>query len=397
MRVFIQDPWGTRGPGAYTYALASSLSSIGLDVHLVTNKYYDYDKLSHFKVIKIFFRYSEKILISKIRKMIRGIEYIASMAHLIFIYLNAGPDIIHIQWLLLYPFDFIWLKILRFMFRKRKTKLVLTAHNVLPHVDGQNYKEILLKIYSQFDALIVHSESLKSQVYDIFGESAKNWMIKIIPEGNSDIFFKKVKMEEVKKYLDLIKQKSCGRSFLFAGIIHKNKGLDLLLKAWEIHIENFSDDILYIVGKPEYNIENELKFIREKLNKTVRVSLGYKSDEELLAYYLSTDFVVLPYKEASQSGVLLTALTLGKPVIATKVGAITETVNFFDAGYLVSPNDIISLSKALNEAARISVGTLSKWSNAIRNKVKIELSWDKIAADTFKLYNILLGNRIEQI
>jgi len=396
MKVFIQDPWGIRGPGAYTYSLCNALTKYGLDVYLITNQHYEYDELSNFEVTKVFFKHSEKMRDNKVRKIIRGFEYTTTMMRLLYIYLNSKPDIIHIQWLLLYKFDFLWIKILKFMLAKKSTKFVLTAHNVLPHVDGQNYRGILSKIYSQFDALIVHSESLKSQVYDVFGESAKNWMIKVILSGNQDVLFKKVKMEEVESYMDLIKRKSCRRSFLFAGIIHENKGLGLLLQAWERHIEDFPDDILYIVGKPQYNIENELKFVREKLNESVRVSLGYKSDEEMFAYYLSTDFVVLPYKEASQSGVLLIALTLGKPVIATKVGAITETVKLFNGGYLVPPNDPLSLSKALNEAAAIPADALSKWSNTIRNKVKKEFSWDKIAVTTIKLYNKLLFDTLDE-
>lgn len=396
MRVFIQDPWGIRGPGAYTYSLLNALSSYGLDVHLVTNKYYEYSELSNFEVKKIFFPFSEKIEKPVIiRKIIRGFEYIINMGSLLYIYKKNKPDIIHIQWLLFYQFDFLWLKILRFMFRKRKTKLVLTVHDVLPHVDGQNFRGILSKIYSQFDALIVHSESLKSQVYDVFGVSARNWMINVIPIGNQDVLFKKVKIEEVESYAGLIKRKGRGRSFLFAGIIHENKGLDLLLYAWERHIENFPDDVLYIVGKPQYNIENELKFIREKLNESVKVSLGYKSDEEMFAYYLSTDFVVLPYKEASQSGVLLTALTLGKPVIVTNVGALPETVKLVNGGYVVPPNDYVSLSKALDKASAISIDSLRKWGEDIRAKAIENFSWDKIAATTFKLYNILFCDPFE--
>jgi len=390
VKVFMQDPWGIRGPGSYTYSLCNALYDYGLDVHLVTNKYYEYDKLSHFKVIKIFFRYSEKMKTNKIRKIIRGIEYITNMTSLLRIYLNEKPDIIHIQWLLLYQFDFLWLKILRFILRKSKTQLVLTAHDVLPHVEGHKYRGILLKIYSQFDAIIVHSESLKSQVYNVFGESAKNWIIKVIPSGNQDVFSKKVKMEEVESHMDLIKRKSCGRSFLFAGIIHKSKGLDLLLQAWERHIKDFQDDVLYIVGKPQYDIRNELKFVREKLNESVRVSLGYKSDEEMFAYYLSTDFVVLPYKEASQSGVLLTALTLGKPVIVTDVGALPETVKLVNGGYVIPPNDSVSLADALNRASKVPYEILEKWGSEIRTRAVENFSWDKIANKTLKLYKEVL-------
>jgi len=96
-KVFVHDPWGIRGPGSYTYSLCNALYDYGLDVHLITNQYYKYDELSNFKVIKIFFRYSEKMKINKIRKIIQGIEYIVNMVRLLFIYSKDNPDIIHIQ------------------------------------------------------------------------------------------------------------------------------------------------------------------------------------------------------------------------------------------------------------------------------------------------------------
>ena len=108
------------------------------------------------------------------------------------------------------------------------------------------------------------------------------------------------------------------RNFLFIRIISKNNGLNVLLEAWGKHISKYPKDKLYIVGKPNYNMINEIEVIK-KYHSSIILSLEYKGDEEFLAYYLESDFVVLLYKEPSQSGVLLAALTLGKPVIATKV------------------------------------------------------------------------------
>jgi len=89
--------------------------------------------------------------------------------------------------------------------------------------------------------------------------------------------------------------------------------------------KKYSNDKLHIVGNPTYNMNDELKYI-QKYSTSINTSFGYKSDEELLAYFVECDFVVLPYKEASQSGVLLSVLSLDKPVIATNVGSLSEVV-----------------------------------------------------------------------
>ena len=99
------------------------------------------------------------------------------MVNLLKIYSKGFPDIIHIQWLLFYQFDYFWLKLLRYRLRKKGTKIILTAHNILPHINGYQYKNILEKIYSNFDGIIVHSKVLKTQMIEVFGAKAKNWLI----------------------------------------------------------------------------------------------------------------------------------------------------------------------------------------------------------------------------
>ena len=387
MKIIMQDPWGIRGAGVYTYSLCDALHKKNMNLTLITNCYYEYDKLSNFKVNKIFFKYSENIKSGIIRKVVRGLEYCFNMLNLLNRYSKESPDIIHIQWLLFYQFDYLWLKILRYRLRRKNTKIILTAHNVLPHINGYKYKSTLEKIYSQVDGIIVHSEVMKNQVIEIFFVKAKKWPIHVIPHGTADKLFKKIDQDILKSYRDKISlSKNKGRNFLFAGTIHKNKGLDVLLEAWGKHISKYPKDKLFIIGKTTYNISNELRFI-ERFHSSIITSFGYKSDEELLAYYLECDFVVLPYKEASQSGVLLTALTVGKPVIVTKVGGLPEVVNIVKGGYIIYPNNPHLLSEALDKAANISTHDLIEWNNNIRKKTLKNFSWDSIAKLTLNFYN----------
>jgi glycosyltransferase involved in cell wall biosynthesis len=138
-------------------------------------------------------------------------------------------------------------------------------------------------------------------------------------------------------------------------------------------------------------MNDELKYI-QKYSTSINTSFGYKNDEELLAYFLECDFVVLPYKEASQSGVLLTALTLGKPVIATKVGALPEVVNIVKGGYIIYPNNPDLLFKAMDKASNIPRDELVKWGKNIRKKTFENYSWDNIAKITLNFYRDLSNN-----
>jgi len=385
----MQDPWGIRGLGVYDYSLCDALYRKNKNLTLITNCYYEYDKLSNFRVGKIFFKFSENMKIGLFRKIIRGLEYCFNMFNLLNKYSKESPDIIHIQWLLFYQFDYFWLKILRYRLRRKNTKIILTAHNILPHINGYKYKNILEKIYSQFDGIIVHSEILKDQMVNIFSKKAKNWPIYVIPHGTADKLFEKINQDILNSHRNKINlTKNKGRNFLFAGTIHKNKGVDILLKAWGKHTNKYPYDKLYIVGNPIYNITDELKII-EKFRSSISTSLGYKSDEELLAYFLECDFVVLPYKEASQSGVLLTALSLGKPVIATNVGALSEVVNIVKGGYIVEPNNPRYLYLAIDKASDITRDKLIKWNDNIKCKTNKYFSWDNIAKLTYNFYKKL--------
>jgi D-inositol-3-phosphate glycosyltransferase len=389
MKIIMQDPWGIRGPGVYTYSLCDALYKKNKNLTLINNWYYEYDKLSNFKVEKNFFKYSENLKIALLRKIIRGLEYCFNMLNLLNRYSKESPDIIHIQWLLFYQFDYFWLKLLRYRLRKKGTKIILTAHNVLPHINGYKSKNILEKIYYQFDGIVVHSKVIKSQMFEIFGAKSKNLPICVIPHGAGDKLFQKIDKDILNSYRSkarLLKNKGC--NFLFAGIISKNKGLDVLLEAWGKHIGKYPKDKLYIIGKLNYNISNELDFIK-RFHSSIITSFGYKSDEELLAYYLECDFVVLPYKEASQSGVLLTALSLGKPVIVTRVGGLPEVVNIVKGGYIVEPNNPKHLYLTINEASEITGDELIKWNDDIKYKTNKLFSWDNIAKLTYNFYKEL--------
>ena len=85
-------------------------------------------------------------------------------------------------------------------------------------------------------------------------------------------------------------------------------------------------------------------------------------DAEVAQLFLDADIVVLPYTEASQSGVLNLAAAFGKPVIVTDVGELRATVQPNGLGMVVPPGDAEQLARAIrilaeNSALRSNFGT----------------------------------------
>jgi len=111
----------------------------------------------------------------------------------------------------------------------------------------------------------------------------------------------------------------------------------------------------------------------------------YISEEHAADYFQRASVVVLPYTEASQSGVIPMAYSAGKPVVATTVGGLPEIVEDGRTGYLVAPRDAVQLADAvtrllLDAPLRHQMGENGK------TKLESECSPRVIAQRTMEVY-----------
>jgi glycosyltransferase involved in cell wall biosynthesis len=79
----------------------------------------------------------------------------------------------------------------------------------------------------------------------------------------------------------------------------------------------------------------------------VRLLNRYIADDEVEALFRAADVTVLPYRSGTQSGVTHVAYALGSPVIATRVGGITETVHDGETGLTCPPEDPDALAATI--------------------------------------------------
>ena len=121
---------------------------------------------------------------------------------------------------------------------------------------------------------------------------------------------------------------------LFFGRVNPYKGADNLLRIAtrcpEIHFE--------MIGR----VDSQITEIAEQLRNLPNVHLDddYVSDDEMKQAFIQSDWIILPYNSASQSGVIIDAYKYSRPVIAFDVGAISEQVEDGYSGYLVKAGDI---------------------------------------------------------
>ena len=131
---------------------------------------------------------------------------------------------------------------------------------------------------------------------------------------------------------------------LFIGRLERYKGLDVLLRAWPAIAEACPEARLTIAGEGRLN--PALDSPRARTGR-IRIIRQYLSDQEFIRHMIESSVVVLPYVEASQSGVALAASAYGRAVVATRVGAIPDVVRDRETGLLVEPADPAGLAEAV--------------------------------------------------
>ena len=133
-------------------------------------------------------------------------------------------------------------------------------------------------------------------------------------------------------------------NFLFFGRINKYKGLDILLKAYALVSKRQNNCELTIAGNGDISEYSELL---AKLNR-VTVHNKYIEDSKVNSFFLKKNTIlVLPYIDATQSGVLSVAYANGNPVIASDTGGLREQLDDGNIGILFKTGDIEQLAEKM--------------------------------------------------
>lgn len=163
------------------------------------------------------------------------------------------------------------------------------------------------------------------------------------------------------------KMKKHKRSIIvFVGRVIVDKGCDCLLRACKIIADRRRDFKLYLIGDGDVIYFEDMA---KKLGIKRRVVFtGFQRD--LREFLLKGDFFVLPSRGEGLPISMLEAMAYGLPIIATNVGGISEVINDGENGYLVPPDDEISLANAIDRM--IDIGSKERYIMGQKNKEKIK-------------------------
>jgi glycosyltransferase involved in cell wall biosynthesis len=122
----------------------------------------------------------------------------------------------------------------------------------------------------------------------------------------------------------------------------------------------------------------------------VQVHNSFLADAAVADLMRRASLVVVPYTEATQSGVIATAYAFDRPVIASRIGGLAEMVQHGKTGLLVRPNDARALARAMG-ALMINPSRLRQMAHHVHALRRGRFSWAQVAQAHVKLYARVLG------
>ncbi len=206
-----------------------------------------------------------------------------------------------------------------------KTKLVITLHDPKPHSGENSWKTDL-----KFNLYIP-----KAKAFVLYSKYSKSLLKKVYPKVNVPInCIQLLPFSFMSNYLP--KERKLDSSILFFGRLSPYKGIDLLLNAIPIVLEKYPNQQFVIAGSTSYDFNFDETQI-SKIKNNITIINKYLSLEEVAALIDKSAFVVCPYRDATQSGVLSTTFAFGKTAITSNVGSFSEYITDGINGLISEP------------------------------------------------------------
>jgi glycosyltransferase involved in cell wall biosynthesis len=289
---------------------------------------------------------------------------------LLILLIKLKIDIFHIT----NPFC-LWNMALYF-FRK---KLFLTVHDPIPHSDQ---KAGIIFLYRKISFGLLKN-------FIIFNEKQRNIFIRKNKLESKNICVTRLGICTYLQHHNKNFNRLVNKEYiLFFGRIVSYKGLEYLFPAMRQVHEEFPDMTLVVAGSGEYYFDiSDYKSLGY-----IDIRNRYIPNSELANLIYNALFVICPYNDATQSGVVMSAFAFCKPVLATNVGGLSEYIEHEKSGMLIKPNSVESIVVAIFDLLK-DRKKLQAMVEYIYNNYSIgKSSWDKITNDIVAFYNSCMNN-----
>ena len=260
---------------------------------------------------------------------------------------------------------------------KKNVKIFCICDNIYPHSYFPLSKLLIKYFLNSIDKFFVMSENTYIQIKKYVDHTK----------------IKKIFLPTKENFGPILEQKFCHKklnietdfTILFFGLIRDYKGLDVLLNSLS-HFKKIKDNFNLIIAGECYSQKKKyLELINNnELQDNIVWDDFYIPDEDVNLYFSACDIVVLPYKKASQSGIIPISYNYNKLVVSSDIAGLREFIIPGDTGYLFNNNCPQSLFEALR---KICFEHDFNRSNKFINKHKKQYTIDKLANDIISFIN----------
>lgn len=231
-----------------------------------------------------------------------------------------------------------------YLFCRKRIKIIYNAHGWSFNMNITGWKK---HIYASIERILatVTDKIINESEYEL--NSAVN---SGLPRNKMTMIYNGISPEKitVNEKAEMCTDKI---NLLFVGRFDPQKGVDFLLKVFDEHADELKHIHLWVVGD---SVVSDGEGIEKKKLDNITF-LGWIPYDKLQAYYEACDAVIMPSRWEAFGLVAIEAMKYGKPIIASKRGALPELVKDDVNGWTFEMDNEYSLLGILSGLDKLSV------------------------------------------
>jgi glycosyltransferase involved in cell wall biosynthesis len=243
-----------------------------------------------------------------------------------------GPDALLVPWWTAPLAPLTWS-----LTRMVDVPVVFICHNVMDHDAPRFRRRVSQSVLTKGEGHVVHSAFEAARLGDIV-PGARAVVAPMPAHGDFE------------SSADVTLPRSGDLELLFFGFVRPYKGVDVLLDALSALLRRDPSRRVHVTIAGEvWGDQGTLpaQVSRLGLADSVELRLGFVAGPQVGPLFRRADVVVLPYRSATDSGVIPLAYRHGKPVLVTRVGGLPEAVREGETGWIVPPESPSAMSRCL--------------------------------------------------
>jgi D-inositol-3-phosphate glycosyltransferase len=384
-RLLMIEVGGRGGVADYTAELVRALVGEGWSIVLATAADRRYPAIEGVEVRPVFHYLRDDTRVGRalrrrgLGRIVNGMRFLLALPRLM--WLAARADIVHTQGWENPQIGLVAVACLRMT----GTPVVQTTHNVFERATTTaRTRRIVRRLTGRLIArTIVHTQADLGRVAAWVGDRAV-----VIPHGEYGGLAStggRAERPAARAALGIATQAPVTLMF---GQLRPDKGLRDLAEA-----VRRTPSLHLLIGGQDAGGLAAVRTLLDSPDLRERVTLreGFLEMDEVAELFAAADTVALPYRTASQSGVLLLSYGFARPVIVYPTGGLLESVIDGETGWVCSSRDVDALTGALVASVAAGAAECLRRGEAGRVLAHERFAWPAIAERTSCLYGEVLG------